>query len=481
MSIVAESPSGAVETAASPRLPRLAAALAMLGVLEAIGIVALGSRGDARFSIGLDLVTIGFLGTVVAFPVVGALIIARRPRTIVAWVLVLMGVSLGTGVLTAGYGMVGVRPLAGGPPWPFALELLVLSQLFFVPALGLGTTLLLLLYPTDTLLSPRWRWLAAGAVTAAALWDVGVTFRQGELDPIGLPGLLNPLAAPPPLDTVVAVLPIVSNALAVPMILLAMVGLVLRYRRADPVVAAQIRWFALFGAIASVALAVSALNSGPIADVAFGVGVATLPLLPIAIGVAITRYRLYDIDRLINRTLVYGSLTAILAGVFTAGVGLGQRLFIAYTGQSSDIAVVLATLVIATLYAPLRKRLEAVIDRWFKYESRRFGSYTDRVRAVLSIIDPARAAENLARAAVDELDSVGAVVVDGSGAVIGSAGLWPPAPSSDPRLIRVPLADAGPFHAIVLAPRRDGRPYSPAELALLEEAGRLTASAVRPQ
>jgi hypothetical protein len=257
---VADSP---VAVASSARLSRLAAILAVVAVLEAIAIVVIGSRGDPRFRVGLDLPSFGFVGSVIAFPIVGALIVGRRPRTIVAWVMIGMGVALGTGLLTASYGTIGARPIAG-PPYPFALELLIVSQLFFVPALGLGTTVLLLLYPTDRLLSPRWRWLAIVAVVGAVLWDVGAIFRHGELDSTVVPGVLNPLGAPPPLDALVAALPIVSNALAVPMILLALAGLVLRYRRADPVVAAQIRWFALFGGIAAVALAVGAINSGPI-------------------------------------------------------------------------------------------------------------------------------------------------------------------------------------------------------------------------
>jgi hypothetical protein len=271
---------------------------------------------------------------------------------------------------------------------------------------------------------------------------------------------------------------IVGNAIGVSLLILAALSLVLRYRRADPVVAAQIRWFALVAGLAAIALAIAVLQSGPISDFAYGVGIVMLGVMPISIGFAITRYRLYDIDRLINRTLVYGSLTAILAGVFTAGVGLGQRLFVAYTGQSSDAALVLATLVIATLYAPLRKRLEAIIDRHFKYETRRFGSYTDRVKSVLAVIDPVRAAENLAREAVLELDAPGAAVVDGSGAVLASAGTWPLA--GDAAITRVPLGDSGPLRAILLAPRRGDRPYPAAELTLLEEAGRLTASAIRP-
>ena len=455
-------------------LRRLSALLAALGALLAVAIVVIGGQGDRRFQVGLDPISFGFVGTVVAFPVVGALIVARRPRTIVAWIMIAMGMSLGAGVLTAGYGTIGTRPLVG-TPWPFALELLMASQLFFVPALGFGTTLLLLLYPTDTLLSPRWRWPAVIAGIGAVLWDLGAIFRPGELDASSLPGLVNPLAAPPPLDAVVAVLPILSNLLAVPMILLAAAGLVVRYRRADHLVKAQIRWFAVFGGVAALALAISTPNAGAIADIGFAVGVATLPLLPVSIGIAITRYRLYEIDRLINRALVYGSLTAILAGVFTAGVGLAQRLFVAVTHETSDAAVVGATLVVATLYAPLRKRLEAIVDRRFKFEEVRFGGYRDELTRFLALTDPVRASERLVAEAVDELDAIGGAVVDANGRVVASAGLWPV-----DAVVRVPVPDgAAHLRSIEIGPRIDGRPHAERSIAMLVGVAELAAAAMR--
>jgi hypothetical protein len=382
------------------------------------------------------------------------------------------GISLGVGVLTAGYGTIGVRPLVG-EPYPLALEALIISQLFFVPALGLGTTLLLLLYPTDTLLSPRWRWPAVIAATGSVIWDFGAIFRPGELDHTGLPGLLNPLAAQPPFDGVVSALPVISNLLAVPMILLAAAGLAIRYRRADRLVKAQIRWFAVFGAVAAVALAISTPNSGVIADLGFSIGVGTLPLLPIAMGIAITRYRLYDIDRLINRALVYGSLTAILAGVFTAGVGLAQRLFVALTHETSDAAIVGATLVVATLYAPLRKRLEAIVDRRFKFEEARFGSYRDELTRYLALTEPARASQRLVTEAVDELDAVGGAVLDDEGRVVASAGRWPVDAA-----IRVPIPGGSRIHTIEIGPRIDGLPHAERSVAMLVAVAELAAAAM---
>ena len=146
---------------------RLAVALAIAATLEALAPLALGSRGDPRFRLELNFVTIGFFGTIVAFAVVGAFIV-RRPHTRVAWVMIGMGTSFGAGLLAGAYSSLYVTP-SGGNAGPFAFELLLFSGLWFVPVLAVGTTTLLLLYPTDTLLGPRWRDSPARSMSAASL------------------------------------------------------------------------------------------------------------------------------------------------------------------------------------------------------------------------------------------------------------------------------------------------------------------------
>jgi hypothetical protein len=453
---------------------RLAVVLAVAAALEAIALLALGTRGDPRFLLELNFVTIGFFGTIVLFAVVGALIVLRRPYTRVAWVMIAMGTSFGAGLLAGAYSSLYVTP-SGGNAGPFAFELFLVSGLWFVPVLAVGTTTLLLLYPTDALLSTRWRLVAAAAILGSVIWDVGVLFRPGIIDNPSLTNVRNPFGAPAELTPLFDLVAPISNVLVLAAIFLSAVSLFVRYRRGDSIVRAQIRWIGLVAVAVFISFVLSAVLSNNFFF--FGTGVTAIACLPIAIGVAITRYHLYDIDLIINRALVYGSLTAILAGVFTAGVGLGQRLFVTFTGASSDAAIVLATLVIATLYAPLRKRLEKVIDKRFKYESRRFGSYGEQVRSVLAVIDPIRAAEKLAQETVSELDATGAAVVDASGAVLSSAGTWPP--GADEPTTRIVLADSGKIRAILVGPRRGGRAHAATDLAALEEVGRLTASASR--
>ena len=467
---------GLIAPSASRWQRRLAVALVLVATLEALAILYLGTRGDPRFKLALNFISIGFFATIVLFAIVGAVIVLRRPHTRLAWVMIAIGVLFGSGLLAGAYGALNVAP-SGSNVGPLAFELTFLSGLLFVPTLGVGTTLLLLLYPTDTLLSPRWRIVAAFAALGSVIWDFAVLFRPGFIDNDSLAHVPNPLGAPPELGPLFDLLPAVSNLFTLGALLLAAGSLFVRYRRGDSIVRAQLRWFALIAVVIFVSFVLASLLE-PNGELFFGIGVTAIGCLPIAIGVAITRYRLYDIDLIINRAIVYGSLTAILAGLFTAGVGLAQRLFVAFTGQSSDAAIVLATLVIATLYAPLRKRLEKVIDKRFKYETRRFGSYGEQVRSVLAVIDAARAAEKLAGEAVSELDAIGAAVVNASGAVLASAGTWPLPEGVSATMVA--FADAGPIRGMLLGPARGGRLHSAGDLVALEEVGRLTAVAVRP-
>jgi hypothetical protein len=454
------------------RFRRLATALALTAIAEAIGLVAISQIAGERFAIGLDLGTIGLLGSVVLFPVMGALIIQQRPVTRVAWLMIATGVGLGVGLLVFGYGVIGLPPF---PARPYALEAIVLSQIPFVPSIACGTALLMPLFPTDRLLGPRWRVAIVITVVGVVLFDLAELFRPGELDTARFPGLRNPFGASPEWAPLVDLLSILGNSLVTVAVLLGALSLLVRYREADVVEAAQLRWIALVAGLAAIAFALSSVPVKPASDIFFGIGLVLLSLTPIAIGIAITRYRLFEIDRLINRALVYGSLTAILAGVFTAAIGLAQRGFVAVTGEKSDAAIVLTTLVVATLYAPLRKRLEAIVDRRFRYDEHRFGAYRDEVNRLLSIIEPQRAADRLASEAMRELAASGAAVVDDGDRPVASAGEWPIQP-----VVRLAIPGGGDrLAAIVVGPRVDGRSHDPRWIAELQEVATLVAAAVR--
>jgi hypothetical protein len=261
---------------------------------------------------------------------------------------------------------------------------------------------------------------------------------------------------------------------------LAALSLGVRYRASSEDGRRQILWLLMAGlaaVLSTLPLVYGTLIPGslPAHFDAIALLFAALTLAPIATLVAITRYRLYEIDRIVNRALVYGSLTAVLAGIFTAGIALAQRMFVHMTGEKSDAAIVATTLVVATLYAPLRKRLEAIVDRWFKYEAREFGAYRDELRRLLSATDPARASQRLVRDATAELDAIGGAVLDSRGTAIATAGDWPVAAA-----LRIPLhGRAGGLDTLVIGPRRDGRPYDPGTVVALEELGSLVGAAVR--
>jgi hypothetical protein len=307
------------------------------------------------------------------------------------------------------------------------------------------------------------------------MFDLGTLLHPGDFDPNVLPGVRNPLGAPPELADALDLIVTVGNTIVVTAVLLAGASLVIRYRRADPVEAAQIRWIAVVGITATVLLGFSAFQLGPITDLAFDLGLVALACLPIAIGIAITRYRLYDIDRLINRTLVYGSLTAILAGVFTAAVGGAQRIFIAMTGETSDGAIVATTLVVATLYAPLRKRLEAIVDRRFKYEQSTFGSYRDELLRTISLIDADAAAQRLAREVARETGALGVAVLGRSGEPSASSGLWPVEGAVELEI----EGGHGEIARLVVGPRPGGVVVEPARLAAAQSLAALAARAIR--
>jgi hypothetical protein len=141
----------------------------------------------------------------------------------------------------------------------------------------------------------------------------------------------------------------------------------MRYRRGSPTEREQLKWFASAVALTVIFVlpAVPGTPFGAIAEIAWLLGVVSFMLIPVAIGIAILRYRLYDIDRIINRAFVYVPLTAIVAGIYTASIALSQRL-LAAMGQKSDMAIVLTTLVVVVVFTPIKNAVQATVDRRFK-------------------------------------------------------------------------------------------------------------------
>ena len=347
----------------------LAWSLAALSVIMFVAGMALHVLARSMDSVG-EWSTLGAVGMVLsflpflAFPLVGALIASRRPRNWVGWILLADGLLWTFGSVLDSYRIYG---LARPGSVPFQVAVHALSQWLWVPAVGLFAVYLILLFPDGRLPSRRWRPLAwfSGAVMVLLSAGIGKPF-----------GLEQYPWVSEAFPVVLALLPLCILASAV--------SLVLRYRRAGSEVREQIKWVAFAALFVGVqfvidvgasVLLVPMTASGrepPWLALLDQVGFFMFAGVPIAVGIAVLKYRLYDIDVIINRALVYGSLTATLVALYFGGIVVLQRLFVALTGQQSTLAVVASTLAIAALFNPLRHRIQGFVDRRFyrrKYDA----------------------------------------------------------------------------------------------------------------
>jgi hypothetical protein len=289
---------------------------------------------------------------------VGLVLASRRPRHPVGWLLLTLGLCLATSGAAAGYVPYGLVLRPGALPAAH-----VVARLYptvtnaALAALGF----ILLLTPTGAPPSPRWRWWAWGLAAATAVLLAAATIAPGSLDPEALMA-----GGPQEFRAFGGTLRLANQAALAAAILTVLAGtlsLVVRFRHAHGVERQQLRWVALAAALMGVAiLAVAVLVTAGAVDLAGWVAVLCLVLLPLATGAAILRYRLYDLDRIISRTLAYGLLTVLLGGGYAVVVlGLGQLL----GRRSPSVVVAGATLAVAALFQPARRRVQAVVDRRF--------------------------------------------------------------------------------------------------------------------
>jgi len=305
---------------------------------------------------------------------VGALVASRRPRHPVGWLLLGVGLALNVSLLAQSYVKYGLLARPGSLPGARYLAGFTDST---VPIWLSCAGFVLLLTPTGKLLSPRWRWWARVAAVAPVVVVLGSVVQP---DPLAPDYRGNPLAVPA-LARVLAV-PAVAGVVVVLVALLVGAGsLVVRFRRARGVERQQLRWLAYAAALAAgllpVALAAGVLAKDEVVTASLALGVA---LLPLATGAAILRYRLYDLDRIISRTLAYGLLTVLLGGGYAAVVlGLGQLL-----GRDSSLVVAAATLAVAAVFQPARRRVQQLVDRRFnrrRYDAARtIAAFSARLR-----------------------------------------------------------------------------------------------------
>jgi hypothetical protein len=321
-----------------------------------------------------------------AFPTVGALVASRRPENPIGWIFCGTGLLYGVQAFASGYADYALLERTGSLPGGEFMAWI--SRWIGVPVLPLAGALLVLLFPNGKLLSRNWQpvvWVAAcgSAMLAlsAALAPGPLSFQPTFDNPLGLGGAIGklgpsesgPLFDQPsvakPADTkintgVVEIFVRVGFLFVLFSWLLAVAAMITRMDQARGAERQQLKWFVYTVALLVVGFLAALLGFGQ-HSVAWNIGIAAFNFLPIAAGIAILRYRLYDIDVVINRTLVYGVLTAALALVYVGSIVLLQGLFRALTGETSQLAVVASTLAIAALFVPLRQRVQAFIDRRF--------------------------------------------------------------------------------------------------------------------
>jgi hypothetical protein len=290
------------------------------------------------------------------FTVMGSLIIARRPGHVIGWLLSTIGLAATLTVLAEEYAKYTLVTLPGSLSFGFTAAWV--SNWLWAPSVLLPTSFLLLLFPDGQLPSQRWRpvaWLAAGILATVMIANALV---PGPLNSV--PQFANPLGIELLADVLNAIL-VVVGPLYLSVIATCVVAVVLRFRRSRGDERQQLKWFAYAAGLLLVFLVLN-VQAGDPSNLFFGVG---LTLFPLATGIAVLRYRLYDIDRLISRTLVYGLLSALLGAVYVGVVLVLGQLFGGIAEEPPSWVVASATLAAAALFQPARRRIQQMVDRRF--------------------------------------------------------------------------------------------------------------------
>ena len=366
----------------------LAWSLASLSVTVFVPLVALYVLARSAQSPG-DWLTVGTVSDMLsfvpflAFPLVGALVASKHSRNPIGWICLADGLLWMILSMTDSYSIYGVAK-PGSLPFPVAVGTLG-NQWLWVPTVGLLGIYRLLLFPDGRLPSRRWRLLAWFSGVVLVLESLAEGLAPGPLENQG--GVPNPFGLeelPWLADAARVLLPLLPLC-----ILVSAASLVLRYRRSGGEQREQIKWIAFAASVAGLLYLIAIVspfifapeivsgggNLGPPplwVELLFSVAVLGFTGVPVAIGFAVLRYRLYDIDLIINRTLVYSSLTVTLAAVYVGSVVGLQAILRVLSGQESTLAVVASTLAIAALFNPLRRHIQGLVDRRFyrrKYDA----------------------------------------------------------------------------------------------------------------
>ena len=305
---------------------------------------------------------------VMTFATAGALVTRQQPGNLVGWLMLGGGLALGAVFLGFLVGVVIADSDPATASWFVLAGVVMFGPALFVLGPGLASV-----FPDGRLLPGWWAravWICATAIVVAAVF---VAVAPGQLEesisvanPLGIGALPSDLRA---LGTAVTTLALVVGAVVAP------ASLVARYRRSSTEVRHQLKWFVYAGVVLALVLPVSLIVGETSTAIP---AVVALGLVPVAVVVAVLRYRLYEIDTLINRTLVYVPLVGVVAGIYAGLVALLQRTFTALTGDTSDAAAIISALALATVFTPIRNAIQSAVDRRFKpAESKSSGKWDD--------------------------------------------------------------------------------------------------------
>jgi hypothetical protein len=333
--------------------------LLLAGFALYVALVVSGLRLESATA-PLEFDNVWSVFVLVSWYLIGALIIRRHPSHPIGWILCAAALAFGGSYFCEAYMTNALARNGSGLPPVQPVAWVGLS--LWVLGLTLSGIFLPVLFPNGRLPSPRWRpivWLGA------ALIPIAVVIYMST--PGLLPSIENPISlggADELLDRLNAGVVAVFLSLA----LLSLLSVFMRARRANRVEQLQIKWFSYAAAIFFLAFVVDELTAlnPDLLLVSRITTVVAATALPLAVAIAVLRYRLYDIDLLINRTILYAALTGVLGGIYTASIALFQRAFVATTGQNSDLAIVMAIFVLATSFTPIRAQLQSALDHYFK-------------------------------------------------------------------------------------------------------------------
>jgi hypothetical protein len=318
---------------------------------------------------GGDLFDVNFAIVGVSSTLVGGAVASRRPSNLVGWLFLGSALLSAVKVLAGEYAIYGIMTDPGSLPLPYALAWLSNTMALVGPTLSF--VLIPLYFPDGKPVSRRWALVARVCVASLFLFTLFYAFAPGEA--VGGTGIQNPLG-------IVALRPFTRTfqtavlAWFIALILSAAASLVIRFLRSVGEERQQLKWFTYAAAILPIWFLVNRPIQDAFPDLFAVLDSLFIAAVPIAAGIAILRYRLYDIDIIINRTLVYGVLSLLLGLIYFGAVVLSQAALRTLTGGESSLAVVASTLAIAALFNPLRRTIQAFIDRRFyrsKYDARK--------------------------------------------------------------------------------------------------------------